>query len=245
MNRDCLVNLSLSLWCVCTSVCVSESQTERDDKKVAWEERVSVVLTGRWSLLLSPEVFHFTPHYTRLFPSACHSLSSNIHSLVSFSSRSLSSLCACLLCWLHVKCQVQSQLTDLLWRVRGCKTSKAMSPAHSSITPSVSGAVCIGKAPACWEASRPSAVSKDLLGWNPPSKDTWQPFTATRDRTSTDPTVVPPLLVSRRLFVTGHSWVSVSFMFLQAESVMSEWHFYAWLVVWNVRKITLIPQYFI
>lgn len=189
MNRDCLVYLSLSLWCVCTSVCVSESQTERDDKKVAWEERVSVVLTGRWSLLLSPEVFHFTPHYTRLFPSACHSLSSNIHSLASFSSRSLSSLCACLLCWLHVKCQVQSQLTDLLWRVRGCKTSKAMSPAHSSITPSVSGAVCIGKAPACWEASRPSAVSKDLLGWNPPSKDTWQPFTATRDRTSTDPTV--------------------------------------------------------
>lgn len=81
------------------------------------------------------------------------------------------------------------------------------------IPPSVPEPVCIGKAPACWEASRPSVVSKELLGWNPPSKDTRQPFTATRDRTSTDPTVVPSLLVSSRLCLTGHSWIAASFIF--------------------------------
>lgn len=146
-----------------------------------------------------------------------------------------------LVCFVGCMSSVRCNLSWLIC----CGVCVGVKPAKRCPLLTVSGAVCIGKAPACWEASRPSAVSKDLLGWNPPSKDTWQPFTATRDRTSTDPTVVPPLLVSRRLFVTGHSWVSVSFMFLQAESVMSEWHFYAWLVVWNVRKITLIPQYFI
>ncbi len=76
--------------------------------------------TGRWSLSLSPEVFHFTPHYTRLFPSACClSFTELSHPFPLFAVLlllKLSSLHACLLCWLHVKCQVQSQLTDPLCR---------------------------------------------------------------------------------------------------------------------------------
>lgn len=179
--------------------------------------------------MVSLAVSRGLPLHTPLHPPLPISLLSVIHWALhplplslpfSFScshSCSLSSLHACLLCWLHVKCQVQSQLTDPLWRVRGCKTSKVMSPARSlpfsHIPPSVPEPVCVGKAPACWEASKPSVVSKELLGWNPPSKDTWQPFTATRDRTSTDPTVVPSLLASSRLCLTGHSWVAASIIF--------------------------------
>lgn len=46
-----------------------------------------------------------------------------------------------------------------------------------------------------------------------PSKDTWQPFTATRDRTSADPTVVLPLLVMAGCVFTGHSLVALFFYF--------------------------------
>lgn len=143
------------------------------------------MLTGRWSLSLSPEVFHFTPHYTRLFPSACClSLTALLHPLplslpLSFScshTSSFSSLHACLLCWLHVKCQVQSQLTDPLWHVCGCKTSKVMSPPLPPILllPSLPLILllpslcprgsCISKLQACREANMPSVVSKELLG---------------------------------------------------------------------------------
>lgn len=55
---------------------------------------------------------------------------------------SLSSLYARLLYWLHVKCQVQSQLTDLLWHMREYNSSKAMFPTLSRITP-VSDSVLI------------------------------------------------------------------------------------------------------
>lgn len=110
---------------------------------------------------------------------------------LSFSGFSLSSH-ACLLCRLHVQCQVQSQLTDPVWRVRGRKTSKVLSPSlsFSHILASVPGAVCISKAPAFWEANRPLAISKELLGWNPLSKDTWhsrlQPL-------GTEPVLIPLL----------------------------------------------------
>lgn len=100
----------------------------------------------------------------------CHLLSPNIHShslCQSLSPQLLSHLfSACLLCLLHVECQVQSQLTGLLRR--GCKTRQLSIVAcycYSCITPSVSGEVCIGKAPVCWEASKAPRVSKELLRW--------------------------------------------------------------------------------
>lgn len=233
INGDPLVDLSLLTWVVCVHISVCVWMTEWDSKR--WREREEDELqcwqADGLSLCLprSSTSQPITPASSHQLV-VCHSLRSNISSPFSCSC-SLSSLHACLLCWLHVKCQVQSGLTDPLWRVRGCKTSKVMSPARplpfSHIPPLFSGAVCIGKAPACLEARRPSAVSKELLGWNPPSKDTWQPFTATRDRTSPDPTDVPTLLVSSRLCLTGYSWVAVSFIFWpdwQAESIVAlEW----------------------
>lgn len=142
MNEDSLVDLSLdpsavfALLRLCPNEWLNETvkdgERERDSKT-----RSCAVLTGRWSPSLSPEVFHFTLHYTRLFPSArCLSVTALQHPLPlallfpihCSPSRFLSSLHACLLCWLRVKCQVQSRLTGPLWRVRGCKTSKVMSP---------------------------------------------------------------------------------------------------------------------
>lgn len=76
---------------------------------------------------------------------ACHSLSStslSLHLFIFCLMLSLSSLYARLLYWPHVKCQVQSQLTDLFWHVREYKSSKAMFPSLSRITP-VSGSVLI------------------------------------------------------------------------------------------------------
>lgn len=131
MIGDSLVDLFL-LTClsgVCALLCVCLDETVKDGER----RRRESVLTGRWSLSSSPEVFHFTPHYTRLFSSACClSFTALQHPLPLLRlPLFLSSLHDCLLCWLHVKCQVQSPLTGPLWRVRGCKTSKVMSPARS------------------------------------------------------------------------------------------------------------------
>lgn len=135
--------------CVCTSECALHSAKASEK-----EMRGCSVPTGRWSLSLSLEVFHFTTHYTCLFLSACclsFTVLQHPHHLLSsfcFMLSPLLTLSLCLPCWRHVKCQVQSQPTDLLWHVCGCKTSKGMScytHTHTSLTV----AVCIGKAPAC------------------------------------------------------------------------------------------------
>ena len=109
MNRFSPANSLLLTRVLSAHECVWVSERERERE-------------GRWSLLSSLQVFHFTVHYTRPFPSAC---------CLSFSSL-LSSPCACLHRRPHVECQVQSRLTDLLWHVRECKTSKATWPAPST-----------------------------------------------------------------------------------------------------------------
>lgn len=116
--------------CMCTSVCCLCVHDTLP--KLQWERGCSL-LTGRWSLSLSLEVFHFTPHYTCLFLSACclsFTVLQNPHLLFSSSCAMVSlplNLSLCLPCWQHVKCQVQSQLTDLLWHVCVYKTCKVMS----------------------------------------------------------------------------------------------------------------------
>ncbi len=150
----------------------------------------------------------------------CHSLSSHIHSLSLPFSCFLNSHPSMLVCFVGCMSSVRCNLS---WLIRcgvcvGVKPIKWCPPLatlpFSHIPLSVTEAVCIHKASACLEANRPSAVSKELLGWNPCSKDTWQQFTAMRDRTSTDPTVKLPLLMSCMLCFRGHSWVGVSFYFL-------------------------------
>lgn len=194
---------------------MTDSQRWREkDERLLYADRQMVSLTVSRGLPLHTPL-HPPPPISVLPVIHCAltstpSLSSSLSSSCSH-SQSLSSFHACLLCWLHVKCQVRSQLTDPLWHVRWCKTSKVMSSLPpASLPPSPGLSAMVRLLLACWEASRPSVVSKELLGWNPPSKDTWQLFIATRDRTSTDPTVVPPLLVSSTLS-HGHPWVTASF----------------------------------
>lgn len=128
-------------------------------------ERVFLVLTGRWSLSLSPEDFHFTPHYPRLSPSACcpsltelqppGSLSSPPPASASLTSP-LSSPRSCLLCQLRVECQVQSQLTDGSWHVCvGAKPAKGSVPLRSpsATLPVFLLPFVLVNPPSPWEAS--------------------------------------------------------------------------------------------
>lgn len=229
------IYLSYPERCICPSVCAPESQTEWDDKR--WHEE------GEWELCWQADGLSCclprssTSH--PITPASSHqlvvrhSLSSNIHSLSlcwSLSPRATSQpfLLVCFVgCMSSVRC-------NLCWLICcgicvGVKPAEQCPPAQSRITPSVSGAVCIGKAAAWWEAGRSSAVSKDLLGWNPPCKDAWQRFIATKNGTSTDPTVAPPLLVGGRQLLTGHSWLHCFYLlfFLQAQSGVSDFSVHA------------------
>lgn len=189
----------------------------------------------------------------------CHSLSSNIPSLSlcrPHSPHALSHL-SMLVCFVGYMSSVRCNPS---WLIRcgvcvGVKPVKWCPPltplSFSHIPPSVPGVVCIGKAPACWEASRPSAVSKELLGWNPPSKDTWQPFAATRDRTSTDPTVVLHCWWVTGCVSQDIHWLQSPFTFL---SRLTGWVCGGarvtgllfqglWLPVLNTRKISSKTQF--
>lgn len=243
-----LIYPSCAEWCVC----VSESQAESDSKE-GKRENVCVVLTGRWSLSLSLEVFHFTPHYTRLIPSACClSFIELLHPLplslprVSLLTLTLIPLCLSALlaaCWVSGAISADWSVVACVW-VWNQQSDVLSSVLHHSrsfcITHSVTETVCISKAPAYWEGSKPSGVSKELLRWNPPSKDTWQPFTATRDWTFTDPTIVLPLLVSNWLFLTGHSGFSLSCSFYRLFcDVCRGWGtIFKSLVVWQTILIS-------
>lgn len=130
-----LFNIFNSDVVLCTSVCICimdwVSKRWRDSVRLWCVDRQMVSFTVSWGL----------PLHTPLHLLLPISLLSVIHctltctpawfAILISSSHSLSSLHACLLCWLHVKCQVQSQLTDLLWHVCGCKTSKVLSPIAS------------------------------------------------------------------------------------------------------------------
>lgn len=132
---------------------MTDSQRWREkDERLLYADRQMVSLTVSWGLPLHTPL-HPPPPISVLPVIHCAltstpSLSSSLSSSCS-RSQSLSSFHACLLCWLHVKCQVRSQLTDPLWHVRWCKTSKVMSSLPPRIPASVPRAVCNGKAPAC------------------------------------------------------------------------------------------------
>lgn len=128
----------------------------------------------------------------------CHSPHSNICTLPlfllgsRFHRHTLSSLHACLPCWRHVKRQVQSHLTDPLLHVCGCKSSKVTCPSLAPCSPT--------SQPLSWwlsasvrllfvslEAGSPSFGLLGAAGWTPLSLDTWQLFTATRNRAFAGP----------------------------------------------------------
>lgn len=109
-ERETHTHTSPSL-CVCVTNRDSERRRETEGKTSSADRQV---------------VSRGLPLHTPLHPPLPISLLSVI--LLRSNILSLSSLLACVHWWLHVKCRVQSRLTDPLWRARGCKTGKVMSP---------------------------------------------------------------------------------------------------------------------
>lgn len=189
-----LLLIFVLMWIVCVHLRECALHTAKASEK---EMRGCSVPTGRWSLSLSLEVFHFTPHYTRLFPSACclsfTALQHPHHLLSSFCVLRCSLyLSVCLVGDMSsVRCnpswQICSGMCVGVKPVKWCVLLHTYTNTDTSLSLSWWLSVLVKLMLFCLEANRHSVVSKGLLGWNSLSKDTWQFFTASWDRTSTDP----------------------------------------------------------
>lgn len=209
----------LNVQCVCAPLCTAcvcmthcQSFSEREVAR-CWQA------DGLSHCLLRSSTSHPITPASSYQPVVCHSLCSRTHTFsfplhVSWFLYCSICLSVCLVGSMSsVRCNPSWQIccgTCVgIKPVKWCLLLLFSFPFH--IPFSVLVAVCTSKAPACLLRGRKghSAVSKGLLGWNLLSKDTWQLFTISWDRTFTDPTFVPVLLLSGRQS-DRQRWVSAS-----------------------------------